>query len=56
MRLYRKYGAGPLVQRTARPNLTDILSAFLVEWDAFNAADDYPGEIEVGLPAGPEDP
>ena len=56
MRLYGKYGSAPLVARTARPDLATILASFKVEWDAFIGADDYPGEIDLGEPAGPEDP
>jgi hypothetical protein len=56
MRLYRKYGAAPLVARTDQPDLATLLAAMLTKYELFLAADDYPGEIEPGLPAGPEDP
>lgn len=58
MRLYKKYGSAPLVARmgTVNANIADTLAAQLELWNAFLAADDYPGEIELGAPAGPEDP
>jgi len=56
MRFYSKYGSAPLVARTDRPNFATLLAAMQTEYEAFKAADDYPGQIEPGTPAGPEDP
>lgn len=58
MRLYRKYGSEPLAARLGSPgaDVEEPLAALYTMYSGFKAADDYPGEIEPGLPAGPEDP
>lgn len=53
-RMIGQYGAYDL-QASTSPGFKLAVDALVVACHAFEAADDYPGEIDTTLPAGPED-
>lgn len=54
-RLYRKYGAGPLVNYTGVDDFADALSILHNLYQGYRAGDNWPGEVEEFIPDGPED-
>lgn len=54
-RVYRKYGAAPLVAYTGVTGFTATLSQLSTAYQQWRAGDDFPGEIDPTAPDGPED-
>jgi hypothetical protein len=53
-RMVGQYGAWDLEASTS-PAFRLAVDALVVACNAFEAADDYPGEIDTTTPSGPED-
>ena len=53
--LYHKWGAADLEAKTS-PAFKAAVVALAIACAAFEAADNYPGEVDSVAPAGPEDP
>ena len=53
-RLKGTYGAANRAAATS-PEFAAAITALIIACTAFEAADDFPGEIDSSAPAGPED-